>query len=528
MSGMPAAPTRPGRTERRVWRTAVWALVALVAVGGLSLLAPASARAGETFWAYDWGASTYSQIEATPRFAGEHCVIYVDDEALFHDVLATQLATAFDHTVYPALTAAYGSEPSPGIDGDPRIAILVYDFQDDSIDGSFNYPDIDPGGSAPSNRREVLYLNLQALIMEPQNMGALAAHELAHLILYYRDAMLDPSPEAAAEALWLTEGFTTYAERLAGYDNRVNGQLLSFAQAPDTNLTLWSGWRSNYGASYAFVSYLAERQGADFVRALVEQPLDGMAGINATLQAAGVFESFDTLYDDWILANFLDGRSVPCPPYSYGGPVVAAACESLPGTPPTLSNERVSDFGAVYLDFPATSRAATFQVVVDGADKAPLQAALISWDSDGLFQPLVTRFDLSGPEVGDTVFGTRRVRPAHAGGVGQRVDRRRPVLRVRLQRRSRPARRRPVPRHGGSRSLLSVCSPAPCSGRGERQRGAHWLGTVVLQGQGERPAQAVRQDDHGGHRAAHSDGGVRRRPQLQRRQARVRRGRPAA
>ena len=159
--------------------------------------AEAAVGATETFWALDWGTSTYSQIQATARYVGEHCVVYVHDGALFHDALVTQLATAFDTRVYPAVTEAYGSEPDPGIDGDHRIAILIYDFHDDTIDGSFRERDIDPGDSAISNRREMFYLNLQALISEPQNMGALAAHEFAHLILYYRDVMLDPSPARA-------------------------------------------------------------------------------------------------------------------------------------------------------------------------------------------------------------------------------------------------------------------------------------------------------------------------------------------
>ena len=73
------------------------------------------------------------------------------------------------------------------------MAILVYDFDDYAVDGSFNPCDIDPDGVNHSNHRAMFYLNSQALETEPQNAGALAAHEFAHLVLHYRDVVLDPS-----------------------------------------------------------------------------------------------------------------------------------------------------------------------------------------------------------------------------------------------------------------------------------------------------------------------------------------------
>ena len=357
----------------------------------------------EIFWALDWGTSTYGQIEATARYVGEHCVVYADDAVLFHNAWAEQLGTAFDTTIYPALTEAYGSEPDPGIDGEPRIAILIYDFHKDIIEGSFRERDIDPRGSTTSNEREMFYLNLQSLIADIKNVGALAAHEFAHLILYYRDVMLDPSPYAAAESTWLTEGFTTYAEHLAGYDERVGGQLLAFTFDPSTSVTNWRGWRADYGASYALMSYLAEREGADFIKALVEQPLDGIAGINATLTASASFDTFATLYDDWILANYLDGFEPPCPPYAYSELVVAAEARAVYGDWPLLRTDQVGAWAASYFEFAAADPTAPFQVVVDGADKAPLSAAVISRDSQGVLPTKVTFLDLSGKTAGDTV-----------------------------------------------------------------------------------------------------------------------------
>lgn len=351
----------------------------------------------------DWGASSYKRIDAAVRFVGEHTVIYVHTRALVSESTVLTLGNAFDTVVYPAVTEAYGPEPTPGIDGEPRVAILIYDFHDPAIEGSFNPRDIQPDGSDVSNRREMFYLNQQAVIYEPQNAGALAAHEFAHLVLHYRDMMLDPSPGASPEVDWLTEGFTTYAEHISGYGTRVDSQLRAFTADPGTSLTRWMGYRASYGASYAFMRYLGDRFGPEFIRALVEEPLDGVAGLNSTLRGFDSFQSFPTVFDDWVLANFLDARPPASPPYVYSDLSVAATPTALTGTAPLRGTSAVKDYAAVYLDFPATSREAVFQAVVDGTDGAPLQAALISWDSAGLKYPQVQRFDLDNAAAGDTV-----------------------------------------------------------------------------------------------------------------------------
>lgn len=392
---------------RRTLAVAAVCLAALLAV----LVFPGSASAApavgdiDTFWTLDWGANSYVQKQASVRWAGEHAVIYVAKDALLADTLVASLGVAFDSNIYPTLTAAYGAEPNPGIDGDSRVVILIYDFHDNpigSIQGAFFARDLAPDGDGHSNLREMFHLNLQAVISEPQNAGALAAHEFAHLILYYRDAMLDPS-HGAPESSWLSEGFTTYAEHLCGYNQRVDSLLRSFALQPSTNLTQWLGMRENYGASYAFMRYLAQRQGTDFIRALVEQPLDGAAGVNAVLQSQGAFTSFNQLFDDWVVACFVDGTPSQVWPYFFDELTVSTTPVTLVGTEPILGEAQGPNYGAAYLDFPPSSPAEIFRAVIDGVDESPLQAALISWDSSGGLFPVVQRFTLSSGIAGGTV-----------------------------------------------------------------------------------------------------------------------------
>ena len=310
------------------------------------------------------------------------------------------------------------------------MAILVYDFGGSpagSVEGSFNPLDIDPGfyagGGTHSNRREMVYVNSNSLLMDPGSAAALAAHEFAHLIIHYQNVMLDPSYDqgasgrsAAAQGVtpepdWLQEGLAVYAEHLCGYDARAMSLLSAFTRDPNWDLTAWGGGtREHYGASYSFISYLAGREGPDFIRQLVHEPLDGVAGINATLRAldpGGVGDTFDTLFDDWVLAGFLNNKPPELSPYLFTNLDVSLTDRVLVGTPPILADGQVENFGAVYLTFPVSDRLATFQAVVDGIDGAPLKAALVSWDSAGALCPEITRLDLNNAATGATVTGPR-------------------------------------------------------------------------------------------------------------------------
>jgi hypothetical protein len=402
----------PARAESSLGASAVSEAASVPAASRAVASAPAVGTA-ETFWALDWGEDQYMRTRATLRWVGEHVAVYVADDALLGDTRVQTLGTAFDSAIYPTLTQAYGAEPFPGIDGDPRVTILIYDFKDrpaGSIQGSFNPWDIDPLGRGvtlpwgPSNEREMFYLNLQAIYAEPGNMGALAAHEFAHLILHYRGVMLDPSPDCSAQEAWIVEGLTTYAEHLCGYSGRADSLLRAFTLDPDLNLTLWRlGERGEYGASYAFVSYLATHFGPDLIRALVEEPRDGASGIDAVLRAQGHPSDFKRVFDRWVVACYLDGRDDRVQPYSFDGIAVAGTAEELSGTQPILGGRTVTNYGAVYLDFPRGPIDKTFKVVIDGADGAPLRAALISRDSRGVLLPVVRPVPLAAGTTGGSL-----------------------------------------------------------------------------------------------------------------------------
>ena len=67
----------------------------------------------------------------------------------------------------------------------------------------------------------------------------------------------------------------------------------------------------------------------------------------------------------------------------------------------------MENYGAVYLDLPSLEVDSTVSVraVVDGADGAPLRAALISWDSRGMKQPTVSLVSLAPATTGGAAAG---------------------------------------------------------------------------------------------------------------------------
>jgi len=349
---------------------------------------------------------SFFKLDAAAKYVGEHCVIYVDTSESVPQVSLDSLRSAFDDTVYPKLTAALGQPPPASPDEPDRVTILLYDFGDPSLQGFFLPADIAPAsGEAHSNQRQIFYINSETAESEPEALGALAAHEFSHLIAYYYSYMLDADPARTPPVPWLEEGIASYAEHLAGYDIRVSSQLLNFAYASNTDLTEtpWPGFNENYGASYAFVSFLVGREGPAFLAKLIDQSLDGIAGINAALRSLGSWDTFDSLFADWVVADFLGAHSPVTLEWSIPGLTVASQATDAVGASPWIGSESVTNYGAQYLDFPASPSGSSFRVVLAGDDGAPLHADLICWDSQGQMYPSVVGLDLSGSAPGGSV-----------------------------------------------------------------------------------------------------------------------------
>ncbi|HEY4668552.1 MAG TPA: hypothetical protein VIH05_02120 [Tepidiformaceae bacterium] len=165
-------------------------------------------------------------------------------------------------------------------------------------------PSADPCTSAPA--RPFLY-------------EGVFAHEYQHLI----HADYDPD-----ELSWVNEGLSDLAEILTGYsdpsrkvdEKGADSHTLGFqgwsavthpdwnpiprASGPENSLTAWEDQGSleilaDYGHAYYFMTYLQGRgHGQAFFKSLVDNPLNGIDGLNDSLAAAGSTDTFDSLWGD--------------------------------------------------------------------------------------------------------------------------------------------------------------------------------------------------------------------------------------
>src|SRR3990167_6344405 len=136
-----------------------------------------------------------TSLGATLRNVSEHAYFYVEDKywdglnpnqrvSLSNSI--SVLSEEFDDNIYPIETQFWGSEPNPGIDGDPKITILLEDL----ISGNGGYFDssnqFSKNVSSNSNEREIIFISIQA-----GNFAKIfLTHEFQHLISHNQKELL--------------------------------------------------------------------------------------------------------------------------------------------------------------------------------------------------------------------------------------------------------------------------------------------------------------------------------------------------
>jgi immune inhibitor A len=371
-------------------------------------------NATRAFWVADGTTGERREIVARLRVQTAHVAMWVE-EGVWHDVRQLAAAAAFFEVhVAPTVHAAFGSEWTPGVDNDPRVAVLHATGLGQGVMGYTSSADEFPRRVYPfSNEAELIVVHADTVEVGSPAYYALLARQFQRLIQWFHDRN---------EERWVKEGLAELAVRLSGLDpgfavgaQPEGGIEQAYLECPDTSLTGWKDGEAaaHRGAAYLFATYFHERFGDAGTRALVAQPLNGAAGFDAALTGLAAGLTFEDLFAEWLAANYLDGEAGASPPrcgyatLDLGRPAPAAIYDGYPVT----VEASVRQFGADYLLLRGTD---DLDVQFTGTTAVPLLEVLphsgrYFWWSNRADESLTTltrAFDLSGVERAALTYWT--------------------------------------------------------------------------------------------------------------------------
>jgi hypothetical protein len=316
----------------------------------------------DTFWVHDIQNEQYFTVTARLEVLTGNAVVWVQEGQPFDRASLEQGAHDFADTVMPRLRELFGTEWSPGVDGDPRVHLLHH--QDlPGIAGYFSSADEHTAAVDPrSNEHEMFYINLGAHTPGSPTYLALLAHEYQHMIHWHHDV---------DEPVWANEGLSELAPVVAGYPVQTGRALLD---QPDTGLMEWEpatgANAAHYAAAFLYFAFLRARYGDELIRTTVARPENGPNGVEAALAQLGRPATFHETFLDWVVANVLGEASRGRSAYNYGELTVGTARpEPLGDAPPSAT---VNQYGTDYLDVTARVAEGRLALDFDGSDAVGL------------------------------------------------------------------------------------------------------------------------------------------------------------
>ena len=228
------------------------------------------------------------------------------------------LLDEFDNTIYPTVTTIYG-EPLPRGDEGQKVWILIFNIRDASyydcsltsyVAGYFS------ASASAANNKNIMHIDSYDWLNRtgpdaerPYLYEGVFAHEFEHLVHF------DIDPD---EPSWVDEGLADLAGFFCGYGHSESHVAYYMVYHPFTSLTFWGNGLEDYGASYLFQLYLYEHYGgAAFTSALVQEQANGIEGIENTLATFGYKDSFDEIFNNWVVANYVDETRKAGGKYGY-------------------------------------------------------------------------------------------------------------------------------------------------------------------------------------------------------------------
>jgi immune inhibitor A len=364
-----------------------------------------------TFWADNLSQDRSFQVDAELVYKTEHVYMFVRVGQAVDPAAIKSSADQFENVILPKVHEVFGTEWTPGIDGDPHLYILhtggLGEWAAAYYSSTSEYP---VEAVKHSNEHEMFFVNLDTMaffIGTPYYEGTLA-HEFQHMVHWNVDANEDS---------WINEGLSELSTMITGYG--ADTSPLSFLNQPDIQLNTWPEDArqsvSHYGAAFLFMAYFYQRYGEAATTTLVRDPENGMEGVDTTLKAVGATDptsgqpvTADDLFADWLVTNLVQDPALGDGRYSYTFSELADLFNAtitrdlkIDGKPVNLE---APQWGANYLEIAGGSQPQRVRVTFKGAPTVsvvPTEAhsGQVMWWSNRADESdtrLTRTFDLTG------------------------------------------------------------------------------------------------------------------------------------
>lgn len=271
----------------------------------------------EEFWVSNILTSENFQVTAELQYITEHVYFWVQEGISFEYGQVKELTETFEHEIYDRTREFFGSEWTPGIDGDPHLFIIYASGLGGNLAGYFSSADeLHPLAHEYSNAHEIFVVNADNVSLDEEFASPILAHEFQHMIHWNQDRN---------EASWMNEGFSELAVFINGYEV---GSDYSYILNPDIQLNDWPnnrvGISSHYGASFLFLTYFLDRFGTEATKMLVANPANGLESVDRVLDQIGAVDPVigdevraDDVFLDWVLASYLMDENVSDGRFTY-------------------------------------------------------------------------------------------------------------------------------------------------------------------------------------------------------------------
>jgi hypothetical protein len=307
--------------------------------------------------------NTIVEIDAVLAEVSEYGYFWFDTgpESVDPDLdLLAEIAAEFD-AIYETDTFYFGSESTPGIDGDPHVYIVhasplaLCGSVNCGFAGYFTADNVLPQTANPDSNQHEMF------IMNSQQFGTdfylnVLGHEFRHMIEDNHDR---------GDADWHAEGSATLAEELLGYPGSGQQRGNAFLQNPDQQLNSWVDSAEfsllpYYGMGYVLNRYIFDRLGPDLYRQFAVNPAYGLRAVDAVAAANGLDLTGQQLWLDWLAALAIHNDPNAPEMYQFKGAPLETATMTIVNRDQDYDTT-VAQYAVDYYQLPAGQTTITFQ-----------------------------------------------------------------------------------------------------------------------------------------------------------------------